>query len=148
MKQNILNKPILYSFIIFMICLAIRIVEYFIIKTDTTFISENFIHKLVGIIILLFLLKIMNYKFKDIGLKKNKFFKCLIYGLILGGICFGISYFIEWQERSFLSRLFGGGRRKEKSMFTVRINEADVERATQLVQDMDSIRLKKPKEDT
>ena len=59
-----------------------------------------------------------------------------------------ISYFIEWQERSFLSRLFGGGRRKEKSMFTVRINEADVERATQLVQDMDSIRLKKPKEDT
>lgn len=96
MKQNILNKPILYSFIIFMICLAIRIVEYFIIKTDTTFISENFIHKLVGIIILLFLLKIMNYKFKDIGFKKNKFFKYLIYGLMLGGICFGISYFIEY----------------------------------------------------
>ena len=96
LKENILNKPILYSFIIFMICLAIRIVEYFIIKTDTTFISENFIHKLVGIIILLFLLKIMNYKFKDIGFKKNKFFKYLIYGLMLGGICFGISYFIEY----------------------------------------------------
>ena len=70
LKEHILNKPILYSFIIFMICLVIRIVEYFIIKTDTTFISENFIHKLIGIIILVFLLKIMNYKFKDIGLKK------------------------------------------------------------------------------
>lgn len=58
-----------------------------------------------------------------------------------------ISYFIEWQERSFLSRLFGGGKRKEKSMFTVRINEADVERATELVQGMDSIRLRKQKED-
>jgi membrane protease YdiL (CAAX protease family) len=70
--------------------------EYFIIKTDTTFISENFIHKLMGIIILVFLLKIMNYKFKDIGFKRNKWFKYLIYGLILGGICFGISYFIEY----------------------------------------------------
>lgn len=96
LKENILNKPILYSFIIFMICLVIRIVEYFIIKTDTTFISENFIHKLIGIIILLFFLKVMNYKFKDIGFEKNKFFKYLIYGLILGGICFGISYFIEY----------------------------------------------------
>ncbi len=95
LKEHIFNKPILYSFIIFMICLVIRIVEYFIIKTDTTFISENFIHKLIGIIILLFLLKIMNYKFKDIGFVKNKFFKYLIYGLMLGGICFGISYFIE-----------------------------------------------------
>ena len=79
-----------------MICLVIRIVEYFIIKTDTTFISENFIHKLIGIIILLFFLKVMNYKFKDIGFEKNKFFKYLIYGLTLGGICFGISYFIEY----------------------------------------------------
>lgn len=96
LKEHLLNKPILYSFIIFMICLVIRIMEYFIIKTDTTFISENFIHKLMGIIILVFLLKIMNYKFKDIGFKRNKWFKYLIYGLILGGICFGISYFIEY----------------------------------------------------
>lgn len=96
LKEHILNKPILYSFFIFLICLAIRIIEYFIVKTDTTFISENFIHKLIGIIILLFLLKIMNYKFKDIGFEKNKLFKYLIYGLILGGVCFGISYFIEF----------------------------------------------------
>ena len=96
LKEHLLNKPILYSFIIFMICLVIRIMEYFIIKTDTTFISENFIHKLMGIIILVFLLKIMNYKFKDIGFKRNKWFKYLIYGLMLGGICFGISYFIEY----------------------------------------------------
>lgn len=96
LEEYILNKPILCSFIIFMVCLIIRIVEYFIIKTDTTFISENFIHKLIGIIILLFFLKVMNYKFKDIGFEKNNFLKYLIYGLILGGICFGISYLIEY----------------------------------------------------
>lgn len=95
-KNHILSKPILYSFIVFMICLVTRIVEYFIIKTDTTFISENFIHKLIGIVILVFLLKIMNYKFKEIGFKKNKWFKYLIYGLLLGGICFSISYLIEY----------------------------------------------------
>lgn len=78
LKDHILNKPIVYSFIIFMICLLIRIVEYFVIKTDKTFISENFIHKLIGIIVLLFLLKIMNYRFKDIGFEKNKCFRYLI----------------------------------------------------------------------
>lgn len=58
-----------------------------------------------------------------------------------------ISYFIEWQERSIFSRLFGGEKRKEKVMFTVRINEADVERATELVQNVDSVRIRKPRED-
>lgn len=54
-----------------------------------------------------------------------------------------ISYFIEWQEPSFLGKLFG----KEKSTFTVRINEADVERATKLVHGLDAVRIKKLKED-
>lgn len=58
-----------------------------------------------------------------------------------------ISYFIEWQERSFVSRLFGNDKKKEKNTFTIRINEADVERATQLVQGMDSVKLKKVRED-
>lgn len=91
-KNHILSKPILNSFIVFMLCLVTRIVEYFIVKTDTTFISENFIHKLIGIVILVLLLKIMNYKFKDIGFERNKWFKYLIYGLLLGG--FALAYLI------------------------------------------------------
>lgn len=58
-----------------------------------------------------------------------------------------ISYFIEWQERSFLSRLLGKGHPKEKNMFTIRINEADIERATQLVQGLESVKLRKIKEE-
>lgn len=57
-----------------------------------------------------------------------------------------ISYFIEWQEPSFLAKLFSGG--KQKSTFTVRINEADVERATKLVHGLDAVRIKKIKEDS
>ena len=53
-----------------------------------------------------------------------------------------ISYFIEWQERSLFSRLFGGEKQKEKNVFTVRINEADVERASELARGMEDVRLR------
>ena len=46
----------------------------------------------------------------------------------------------------FLAKLFGGD--KQKSTFTVRINEADVERATKLVHGLEAVRLKKIKEDS
>lgn len=53
-----------------------------------------------------------------------------------------ISYFIEWQERSLFSRLFRGRNQREKNVFTVRINEADIERATELAKGLDDIRLR------
>lgn len=56
-----------------------------------------------------------------------------------------ISYFIEWQERSFFARTFGSD--KQKNIYTIRINEADVEKATELVQGMESVKIKKTKED-
>ena len=52
------------------------------------------------------------------------------------------------QERSFISRLFGGDKNKEKNTFTIRINEADVGRATELVQGMESVKLKKVRDDS
>ncbi len=54
-----------------------------------------------------------------------------------------ISYYIEWQDKSFFQRVFSKGNSKEKSVFTIRINEADVERAKELVQGIDSIKLRK-----
>ena len=57
-----------------------------------------------------------------------------------------ISYFIEWQDRSFLSRPLKGENQKEKTTFTIRINEADVERATELVKGLESVKLRKVKE--
>lgn len=58
-----------------------------------------------------------------------------------------ISYFIEWQDKSFVSRLLGGDKQKEKTVFVIRINEADVEKATQLVQGLESVKIRKVKED-
>lgn len=58
-----------------------------------------------------------------------------------------ISYFIEWQDKSFLSRLLRGENQKEKTVFIIRINEADIEKATALVQGLESVKIKKVKED-
>lgn len=54
-----------------------------------------------------------------------------------------ISYYIEWQDKSFLQRLFSRDKSKEKSVFTICINEADVERAKELVQGIESVKLRK-----
>lgn len=58
-----------------------------------------------------------------------------------------ISYFIEWQERSLVSRLFAGEKKKEKNLYVIRINAADVERATELIRGVESVKIKKVKED-
>lgn len=54
-----------------------------------------------------------------------------------------ISYFIEWQERSLFQRLMSKDKVKEKNYYTIRINEADVERARELVTGLDSVKLRK-----
>ncbi|MBO5055467.1 MAG: hypothetical protein J6C64_03810 [Lachnospiraceae bacterium] len=54
-----------------------------------------------------------------------------------------ISYYIEWQDKSFLQRMFSKDNSKEKSVFTICINEADVERARELVHGIESIKLRK-----
>lgn len=57
-----------------------------------------------------------------------------------------ISYFIEWQDRSFFSRLLKKEDGNEKNVFIIRIHEADLEKATKLVEGMDSVKIRKKKE--
>ncbi len=54
-----------------------------------------------------------------------------------------ISYFIEWQDKSLWQRLFGSDGRKEKTVYIIRINEVDVERAKELIQGIDSVKMRK-----
>ncbi len=51
-----------------------------------------------------------------------------------------ISYFIDWQEQSFLQRIFGGN--KNKILCTIRINRQDVDRARELVSGLENIKLR------
>ncbi len=51
-----------------------------------------------------------------------------------------ISYFIEWQDKSFLQRLFD--RKGSKIVCTFRINKGEIERARALAQGIEGIKFK------
>ena len=94
MKEKLKKHPYLMCWLIFAICGASRIVEYYLIRTDETVVAENFVHKLLGIGILLAALRMLNLKPKDIGFVKTDI-SGIGKGTMLGLICFSVSYSIE-----------------------------------------------------
>ena len=95
MERNIKCKPINLCMIIFMFCLLVRFVEYFLIETDKTAIGENVLHKVVGIILLALVLKKINLTWGGIGFQKNGFASGILKGLLLGTVCFAVSFGLE-----------------------------------------------------
>ncbi|MDE6936904.1 MAG: CPBP family intramembrane metalloprotease [Lachnospiraceae bacterium] len=96
MERNTKYKPDHLCIAIFMLCLSVRFVEYFLIETDKTAIGENVLHKVVGIIILALVLKWVNLSWSDIGFQRNGFAGGILKGLLLGSACFIISYGLEF----------------------------------------------------
>ncbi len=97
MRRNIKCKPTNLCIAIFALCLSVRFAEYFLIGTDKTAIGENIFHKVIGIIILAVVLKSLKLTWSDIGFQRNGFASSILKGLLLGSVCFIISYGIEWQ---------------------------------------------------
>ena len=89
------QKSIGICYFLFAACLCARAIEYFIIKTDETIVGENLIHKVAGIALLFAALKVENLKWSEIGFTRCGFLKNILQGLLLGMICFVISYSIE-----------------------------------------------------
>jgi membrane protease YdiL (CAAX protease family) len=95
MGRNIKCKQDHLCIAIFTLCLSVRFVEYFLIETDKTAIGENVLHKVVGIIMLALVLKRVNLSWSDIGFHRNGFVSGILNGLLLGSVCFAISYGLE-----------------------------------------------------
>ena len=95
MGRNIKCKPDHLCIAIFMLCLSVRFVEYFLIETDKTAIGENVLHKAVGIIILALVLKRVNLSWSDIGFHRNGFISGVLKGVLLGTVCFAVSFGLE-----------------------------------------------------
>ena len=81
--------------IMYLICFVFRILEYFILRTDQTILGEAFIHKLIGIVILFAVMKLFDFKFKEIGFIEDKSILYISKGLIFGSIIFIIAYSAE-----------------------------------------------------
>ena len=63
--ERLREYPVLSCISIFAVCAGARVFEYFVLRTDETFISENFIHKVFGIVLLFIILR-----FLDLNRKK------------------------------------------------------------------------------
>lgn len=94
MEEKIYKHPYSACWLIFVICAAARIIEYFLFRTDETIIAENFLHKLFGIGILITLIKILDLKPKDIGFVKTDI-SSIGKGILLGIGCFAVAYLLE-----------------------------------------------------
>ena len=97
-ESKLLNtklKTILAVLIIYVICFAFRALEYFVIRTDQTFFGEAFIHKLIGIGLLVAAIFTFRYKFSDVGLTTGKSFLDILKGLAFGIVVFIIAYGVE-----------------------------------------------------
>ena len=97
-ESKLLNtklKTILAVLIIYVICFAFRALEYFVIRTDQTIFGEAFIHKLIGIGLLVAAIFVFRYKFSDVGFKTGKSFLDILKGLAFGIVVFIIAYGVE-----------------------------------------------------
>ena len=95
MGRSIKCKPNNLCIAIFTLCLSVRLVEYFLIETDQTAVGENVLHKAAGIVILTLALKRIDLSWSDIGFQRNGFASSILKGLLLGTICFAISFWLE-----------------------------------------------------
>lgn len=93
--DKIRKYPVIACWLIFMICAVARIVEYFFIRTDKSFLAENFIHKLFGVFLLFVILSISKMKWKDIGFVNDHAIGNCGKGILLGSVCFAVAYGIE-----------------------------------------------------
>ncbi len=88
-----MKNPLLLSIYVYLICFTFRIIEYFFIRTDQSFLGEAIIHKILGIIVLFIAVK--HYRVRKIGFGGRNKLKNLMKGLGLGIASFLIAYSIE-----------------------------------------------------
>ena len=95
MLNRLIRKPILSCSLIFIVCSLARLFEYFYMRTDETFLSENFLHKLFGILLLWGILSICKLRWKDIGFTSDGIVSGIGKGLLFGLVCSIFAYAIE-----------------------------------------------------
>ncbi|MCI8590287.1 MAG: CPBP family intramembrane metalloprotease [Clostridiales bacterium] len=95
MKTKLDKKPIETCVFIFLLCSAVRMIEYFAIRTDETVLAENFLHKIFGIVILAITLRRVKISWDSIGFKKVNIVQNILKGFAFATVCFSVAYFIE-----------------------------------------------------
>lgn len=90
-KQNVLTAVLA----IYFICYGFRVFEYFILRTDKTWVGEAVVHKLTGIVILFAAVGFLRETLADIGLARKGRLLNIGKGLFFGIGVFIIAYAVE-----------------------------------------------------
>lgn len=95
-ENNLRTKRILPLILtVYLLCFVFRLIEYFLLRTDQSLMGEAFIHKLLGIAVLLITLKWLGISAREIGFVKKGALSGISKGLIFGVCVFFIAYAIE-----------------------------------------------------
>lgn len=96
MKKSIMSNTICSSLLIFFVLLVVHAFEAIFLRLDETIFGENFINKVLGIIILFYVLKSLKWKWSDIGFSSKGFVKSSCIGLGLAIFTFVVAYTTEF----------------------------------------------------
>lgn len=80
---------------VYLVCYMFRFLEYFVLRTDQTWVGEAIVHKLMGIAVLFIVTYGMKFAVSEIGFTKEKVFCNLLKGLAFGCGVFVIAYGVE-----------------------------------------------------
>ena len=80
---------------VYLLCYVFRVFEYFILRTDKTWVGEAIVHKLTGILILLAAAGLLRVTWKEIGFSNKGGLWYLLKGLAFGIGVFTVAYAVE-----------------------------------------------------
>ena len=86
MKESLLKNSVKSCCVIFCILIAVHAVEAIVLRMDETFLGENFINKLFGILIIWLTLRILQWKWNDIGFSGDDILRNIVVGFSLAAV--------------------------------------------------------------
>ncbi len=95
MNRNKMERPFLTILVVYAVCYVLRMVELLALRTDQGVLGEAFLHKLLGIVVLLVAMRYARISSIEIGFGKWGALKGLGIGLGIGLGCFAVAYGFE-----------------------------------------------------
>ena len=95
MRESLLKNTVKTCCTVFCLLIAVHAFEAVVLRMDETFFGENFINKLFGIFILWLALRMLQWKWRDIGFRGEGLGRGIARGFSLAAVVFVVAYVIE-----------------------------------------------------